>query len=110
MINRIHTALQGAGIDVRLPTRHIGACTAPYCVLYEGAPFADQVGKSVAVRHALIDILVPASTPAALWREAAKIRAVLRGIGCSAGTLGQTAVPEDYKAVTATLDVPVLCG
>lgn len=110
MIERIYDILIAAGIDARLAAQHSGACAAPYCVLYEGSPYADQIGKSVSVRHVNIDILVPAAKPALLWREAEKIRDALRGADYPAGTLGQTTVLEDYKAIAATLDIPVLCG
>ena len=53
---------------------------------------------------------MPAAKPARLWREAATIRAALAEHGYRRGYLGETRVLDDYKAVAATLDVPVLCA
>lgn len=110
MIERIYNILTEVGVDARLPSDHLDVCKAPYCVLYDGTPVPEECGKSVAKLHLLIDLLVPAAKPALLWDEVAKIRAALTRRGYHRGYLGETRVLDDYKAVAATLDVPVLCA
>lgn len=107
MLQRAYNALIAAGIDARLATLHTGVCDAPYCVIYEGM---DEPGKSVCIRHLMVDILVPASKPVMLPQMIESIREVMQQANFPAGTTGQTSVLEDYKAITVTIDFAALCG
>lgn len=107
MIERIYQLLRAAEIDVRLATLHVGLCAAPYCVLYEGTA---ETGRSVAVRHALVDVLVPAAHPETLFSEAERVRAAMARAGHGKCTVSPAAALDDYKAVSLTLDFSILCG
>ena len=78
MIERIYNPLKAADVDVRLATLHTGACTAPYCVLYEGQ---SEPGRTVAIRHALIDVLVPAARPELLAEQTRRVQTALTAAG-----------------------------
>ena len=108
MLERAYEALQAAGLDVRLPAEYSGACTAPYCVVYEGQD--EPPGKSIAVRHMLVDVLVPAGKPGLLPAEMRRVRAAMAAADFHCGTAGQTVVLEEYRAVSATIDFAALCG
>lgn len=107
MLERAYNALLRAGVDVRLATRHTGACEAPYCVIYEGEA---ETGRSIAVRHLLVDALVPAAQPQLLPEQLTKIRAAMRTAGFAPGLTGATVALEDFKAVSATADFTALCA
>ena len=107
MIERIYSILRAAQIDVRLATLHVGACDAPYCVLYEGQT---EPGRSVAVRHALVDVLVPAARPEQLSQEIGRVQSAMMAAGYRRGMGNPALALDDYKAVSVTLDFSVLCA
>lgn len=107
MMERIYQILRAEGIDVRLATLHVGLCAKPYCVLYEGTA---ESGRSVAARHALIDVLVPAAHPETLFSEAERVRAAMARAGHGKCTVNPAVALDDYKAVSITLDFTILCG
>lgn len=107
MLERAYNALRQAGVDVRLATRHTGVCEAPYCVIYEGEA---KTGLSVAVRHLLVDALVPAAQPQLLPEQLAKIRAAMRAADFAPGLTGATVALDDFKAVSATAEFTAMCA
>lgn len=108
MLERAYNALIAAGLDARLAAQYSGACAAPYCVVYEGQN--DPPGKSIAVCHVLVDVLVPVAKPGLLPVEMRKVRAAMAAADFHCGSAGATIVLEDYKAVSATIDFAALCS
>lgn len=108
MLERAYNALVAAGLDARLAPLHSGQCTAPYCVVYEGQN--DPPGKTIAVCHVLVDVLVPAGNPAMLPAETRKVRAAMAKADFHCGTAGQTLALEEYRALSQTIDFAALCS
>lgn len=107
MLERAYNALLAAGIDARLAADHSGVCAAPYCVVYEGQ---EEPGRTVTKRHILVDVLVPAAKPGWLPGEMRKVRAALQAADFHPSLASPTAVLEDYRAVTASIDCTCLCS
>lgn len=108
MLERAWNALTAAGLDARLAPLHSGICAAPYCVVYEGQN--DPPGKTIAVCHVLVDVLVPASSPALLPETARRVRAAMAKADFHCGTASQTLALEDYRALSQTIDFAALCS
>ena len=107
MLERAYSVLKAAGLDVRLAADHSGACTAPYCVVYEGQ---EEPGRTVNRRHIIVDVLVPVEKPGWLPGEVRKARAALQAADFRPSYTSPTTVLEEYKAVTASVDFVMLCG
>ena len=107
MLENAYNALISAGLDARLAADHSGVCTAPYCVVYEGQ---EEPGKTVSKRHIIVDMLVPAEKPGWLPGEVRKVRDALLAADFRPSFTSPTAVLEEYKAVTASVDFVMLCG
>lgn len=107
MLEKAYNALMNAGLNARLAAAHSGVCTAPYCVVYEGQ---DEPGRTVNRHHIIVDVLVPAEKPGWLPGEVRKVRAALQAADFRPSFTSPTAVLEDYKAVTASVDFVMLCG
>ena len=109
LLESAYNALNAAGVDVRLATRHSGTCDAPYCVIYEGQP--EIAGKTLVKRHIMVDALTPAARPQDLQALCGDIRTALwMGPMLSFAGASSDMALEDYRAVGRTMDFTALCG
>lgn len=108
LLEKCYRALQHAGLDVRLADEHMGKCTAPYAVVYEGAQ--EGVGRTIGYRHILIDLLVPKDGAARLNEETSKVRAAMTDTGMFLYYVSSTSVLEDYDALSVAYDYRALCA
>jgi len=107
MLERAYGALKNAGVDVRLAPLHSGVCSTPYCVIYEGA--CEAMGRSIALRHVLADVLVPAGQSGLLQEGVRQVRGAMETAGFRCAASGLTEVLEDYRAVVLSLDFIAPC-
>lgn len=78
MIKKLFSYLKSSGIDVYLPSKKTGKCTAPYVVVNEEKCAISQTGRSI-YTYFSVSVIAPLEDYASLEETVSKVKASLKG-------------------------------